>query len=160
MPSEPGKTELLEGELIQMPPAKKKPMRIAHRLRDSLKGLVEKSGAGAGLGEVYVEMGYRFGRRSWLVPDVSIEHAGQPGDDYLEGAPLLAVEVISESNTAEQMERKIKKYLANGSQEVWVVYPKTQCVWVFRQGHAQEFRGKLRSEIGGGLEIDLDQIFA
>lgn len=160
LPSEPGKTELLDGELIQLAPAKKKHVKTAHRLRDRLKTLLENAAVSEGLGEVYVEMGYKFGPKSWLQPDVSVEHAGQPGDDYLEGAPFLAIEVISESNTAEQMDRKIKMYLANGGREVWVVYPKTQCVWVYWAGHAQEFCGKLRSEIAGGLEIDLDQLFA
>jgi Uma2 family endonuclease len=160
MPSEPGKTELLDGELIQLPPAKKSHVKLAHRLRDTLHPIVENAGADSGLGEVNLEMGYKFGPKTWLVPDVSIEHAGQPGDEYLEGAPLLAVEVISESNRADQMDRKIKIYLADGGIEVWVVYPKTQCVWVFREGHAQEFRGTLRSQIAGGLEIDLDQLFA
>src|SRR5450432_1848721 len=138
LPSEPGKTELLDGELIQLPPAKKKHMKIAKRLSRRLEDLLENAKAAEGIDEVNVEMGYRFGARSWLQPDASVEHAGQAGDDYFEGAPLLAIEVISESNTADQMDRKIKTYLSNGGHEVWVVYPKTKCVWVFREGHAQE----------------------
>lgn len=159
MPSEPGKTELLDGELIQLPPAKKKHVITAHRLRDRIKALLDSAAKTSDLGEVYVEMGYKFGARSWLQPDASVEHAGQAGDDYLEGAPVLAIEVISESNRADQMDRKIKTYLANGGHEVWVVYPQTKCIWVFREGHAEEFRDVLRSQIAGGLEIDLHDVF-
>jgi Uma2 family endonuclease len=160
LPSEPGKTELLDGELIQLPPAKKKHMKIIHRFLYTLKPLVDERGAASGLGEVYMETGYRIGAKSWLQPDVSIEHAGQPGGDYCEGAPALAIEVISQSNTAEQMQRKTQSYLMNGGKEVWLVYPKTERLWVFRQGHAEEFYGVLRSEILAGLETDLQQIFA
>jgi Uma2 family endonuclease len=156
MPDEPNKIELLDGELIRLPPPKKKHMMSAHRFYELLKPWVRQR---AGFGEVYLEMGYRFGQHSWLVPDVSIEHPGQPGEDYLKGAPVLAIEIISKSNTADQMDRKVKTYLANGGQEVWVVYPKTRCVWVFSAGGAREFRGTLRSELLPGLEIDLEAVF-
>ena len=63
--------------------------------------LLQRSGQARDLGEVFSETGYRFGQ-DWLVPDVSITHAGQTESKYLEGAPALAVEVISESNTAEE----------------------------------------------------------
>lgn len=160
VPDEPGKMELLDGELIRSPPAKKRHMRMSHWLRDILKLAVDQAGAAAGPGAVYVEMGYKIGSRNWLVPDVSIEHANQPGDDYNEGAPALAVEIISESNTAEQVDYKVNTYLANGAIEVWVVYPKTRCVWVFREGQAREFRDVLQSEIIPGLRIDLGALFA
>ena len=44
-----------------------------------------------------------------------LTHAGQREDDYLEGAPAFAIEVISKANTAEMMQRKVKLYLENGS---------------------------------------------
>src|ERR1019366_2578743 len=36
LPDEPGKLELLDGELIQLPPAKRKHVDIAHRIYDLL----------------------------------------------------------------------------------------------------------------------------
>jgi Uma2 family endonuclease len=155
LPDEPGKMELLDGELIRLPPAKLKHARIVHRLYDLLGPIVET----AGLGEVFMETGYKFGKRAWLQPDVSISHPNQPSNDYFEGAPVLAIEVISEANRAQDMDRKVKTYLANGGVEVWVVYPKTQCVWVYRQEHAEEFRGSLRSAIVP-VQIDLNQLFS
>ena len=160
LPSEPGKMELLDGELIHLPPAKFKHTKLAYRLCDLLKPIVAASGSSAGLGEVCHEMGYKIGQKAWLQPDVSISYFNQSCADYLEGAPALAVEIISEANRAEDMDRKVKAYLANRGAEVWVVYPKTQSVWVFREGHAQEFRGSLRSEVAPGLVIDLDKLFS
>jgi hypothetical protein len=58
------------------------------------------------------------------------------------------------------VEYKVRTYLANGGIEVWVMYPKTRSTWVFRQGHAEEFRDVLRSEIIPGLRIDLAALFA
>ena len=97
---------------------------------------------------------------SWLIPDVSVTHPSQPGDDYYEGAPLLAIEVVSPCNTAEQIHGKIEIYLANGAREVWVVYPQD----AFRVGlprrRCHVVKGSLTSELLPGLSIDLAQVFA
>jgi Uma2 family endonuclease len=146
LPEEPGKTELLDGELIQLPPAKRLDHRLAEELFLRLHQLLESLNAGSAdlaLGEVQIGVGYKIGRRpdSWLIPDVSVTHPDQPGDDYYEGAPPIAIEVISESNTAAKIDRKIEKYLANGSQEVWVVYGETRRVLT-------HFAGRDEVEIG------------
>jgi Uma2 family endonuclease len=160
LPDEPGKLELLDGELIRLPPSKTRNMRIAECIYEMLKQALNRPGRPAQLGHVHMEFGYKIGATAWLQPDVSIEYKGQTENDYLEGAPALAVEVISESNRADQMERKVKKYLSGGAIEVWVIYPRTQCVWVFRQGHAEEFRGVLHSELFPGSSIDLEALFS
>jgi Uma2 family endonuclease len=147
LPEEPGKTELLDGELIQMPPAFLPHNISSEELHFRLRQLVEtlRSGNTArGLGKVHHEMGYKIGKGpdSWLIPDVSITHSNQAASDkYYEGAPLIAIEIISESNTARYVDRKIKKYLAHGSQEVWVLYPKTRRV-------LSHFAGRDEVEIG------------
>jgi len=159
LPDEPGKVELLDGELIQLPPAKLKHMDVTRRIYLLLVRAVAGAENSANLGEVYFETGYKFSSRAWLQPDVSIPYRDQPRGVYFESAPALAVEVISESNTAAQMARKMKIYLANGGVEVWLVYPDTRCVWVYREGHAEEFESVLRSSLLPGLEIDLSQLF-
>ncbi len=159
LPDEPGKLELLDGELIRLPPAERNHMRIAHRLFLLWQEALATAERPSQLGEACIETGYKIGSHAWLQPDFSVQHACQPGDKYPEGAPALAVEIISESNRADQMDRKVKKYLSNGGIEVWLVYPKTESVWVFRPGHAEEFRGVLRSEIMPGLTIDLTSLF-
>jgi Uma2 family endonuclease len=122
LPEEPGKTELLDGKLIRCH-AKRGHNKIAKRLFLRLFQLVEglrASGAALGLGEVEIEMGYKIVSKpdSWLIPDVSVTHRSQPGEEYCEGAPLIAVEVISEFKMAAKIDRKIERYLANGGQEV------------------------------------------
>jgi Uma2 family endonuclease len=163
LPETPGKQELLDGEVIELPPAKKKHNQSAHRIYHALLAAIEAIGRQQDplrVGEPYLVMGYRVSRDpdSWLVPDVSIAHPDQPGEEYLEGAPLLAIEVVSPSNRADHMDRKRKLYLENGAVEVWVVYPKTKSVWVFRAGHAQEFTNQVRSEIIPGFSADIGQL--
>jgi Uma2 family endonuclease len=166
LPDEPGKLELLEGELIRMPPAKRKHMNTTHRLFRRLDRMVEDLRRGRpelGLGDVYMEMGYRMGSDpgTWLVPDVSITHAGQTGDDYYEGAPLVAVEVASGSQSAAHLEAKAEMYLSRGAREVWLVFPKTHRAWICRAGVSTiEVReSSIRSEVLPGVEIRFEDIF-
>jgi Uma2 family endonuclease len=44
LPDEPGKVELLDGELIQLPPAKLKHMEVARRIHLLLMRAAEKAG--------------------------------------------------------------------------------------------------------------------
>jgi Uma2 family endonuclease len=157
MPEHPGKQELLQGELIELPPAKRKHHQIADRILFALAGIVE----GTGLGEVHREMGYRFPNHTWLQPDVSVTHKNQGGDDYYLGSPALAVEVVSESNTAAQMDAKVAEYLAGGALEVWVVYPKKEHLWVYRPGGTAEmYSGEFESQILAGAKIDVARFLA
>jgi Uma2 family endonuclease len=122
------KLELLDGEVPRMPPAEFRHGRISLRiflfLVEALRMLHAK-GQCQDLGEVLHEIGYRIAPCTWLIPDVSITHAGQAEGKYLKGSPALAIEVISESNTVRTMHRKRRRYFENGCREAWVVYPET-----------------------------------
>jgi Uma2 family endonuclease len=122
---EPGKRELLDGELIEMPPADREhtkfSMLIYHLLLDALKA-VHARGEGYDLGEVFIEAGYKLPGAGYVRPDVSITHAAQRYAKYFADAPALAIEVISESNTAREMEKKVALYFRYGAREVWHVY--------------------------------------
>jgi Uma2 family endonuclease len=164
LPDVPGKRELLAGEPIELPPAKRRHNRIAEGIYLALVQAAQAHGRrhAADLGQPHIGMGYRIGRGpdSWLVPDASVSHPRQPGEDYYEGAPLLAVEVISESNTEQQIGRKRELYFVNSAREVWEVDADTERVLVCGPESAEEFTGELRSEIIPGLRIDLRELFA
>ena len=63
------------------------------------------------------------------IPDVSfiswdrLPERKVPRDPIADLAPDLAVEVISKSNTRQEMERKLSDYFAAGVRQVWYVYP-------------------------------------
>src|SRR5437763_850484 len=68
------------------------------------------------------------------IPDVSfISWAQLPNHEYPSEPiptlyPDLAVEVLSEGNTEEEMERKLKEYFLAGARLVWLVDPDTRTV--------------------------------
>jgi Uma2 family endonuclease len=49
-------------------------------------------------------------------------------------APDLAVEVLSESNTKAEMDRKRQEYFDSGVDNVWLVNPKSRAVAVYEKG--------------------------
>ena len=161
---EPGKRELLRGELIELPPAKLKHNHTAHMFYDLLKPALanlKSRGQGDSLGRVYIEMGYKISAVNWFQPDVSITHAGQAKGDYLQGAPAIAIEIVSESNTAEAIDTKIQDYLAAGALQVWVVYPKRRHLWIYEtDGRAVAYSGRFGLTLPPGGELDLDALLA
>lgn len=52
---------------------------------------------------------------------------------FFQGAPDLAVEIISPSNTFEEIHSKIVEYFESGSKLVWVVNPDEKSVLVYHQ---------------------------
>ncbi|HEY3936869.1 MAG TPA: Uma2 family endonuclease [Bryobacteraceae bacterium] len=70
--------------------------------------------------------------------DVAVNRRESVGETipvgFFKGSPLVAIEVISPSKSARDIERKIEQYLAAGSSEVWIVYPDTSRVYVYRSG--------------------------
>lgn len=53
----------------------------------------------------------------------------------------MSVEVVSPSDSAAGLHRKVHQYLEAGAQSVWVVYPQTGHVIVFRRnGTLRELR--------------------
>ncbi len=66
-----------------------------------------------------------------FVRQSAIEEKGIP-KGYWEGAPDLAVEVISPSDTYTQVAEKVDKWLNTGCAVVWVVNPRRETVEVYR----------------------------
>jgi Uma2 family endonuclease len=107
-----------------------------------------------------MEMGYLFKtpRRSWLRPDVSVTHPDQAGEDFYEGAPLIAFEIVSPSDRAPDLDRKVRVYLANGGAEVFLIYPETRHAVVYRASGEIVDTRTIESPLLPGIQIPLDDI--
>ncbi len=55
---------------------------------------------------------------------------------FLDGAPDLAVEVLSPGNTVEEIHDKLVEYFENGTRLAWIIHPNENYVLVYRS--AQE----------------------
>ncbi len=125
--------ELIEGELQILPPAKSRHTVLAKRAFKLLFALEDLAD-----GQVYSEAGYKLSTdpSTWIQPDVSFlkndRVRATPAGGYFLGAPELAVEVVSPSESARDLKRKINLLLKGGSLAVWVVYPEERTVEIYR----------------------------
>jgi Uma2 family endonuclease len=71
-------------------------------------------------------------------------------------APDLAVEVLSESNTPSEMQRKLKEYFLAGTRLVWFVDPQSRTVQVFTAPDQFVTRTEAQSLDGADLLPGLD----
>jgi Uma2 family endonuclease len=126
--------ELNAGELITMPPAKSLHTRIARAVLLLLESFLKKHANF----EAFAEAGFVLSADPLTIrqPDVSLLRKERiratEAENYFGGAPDLAVEVISPTDLAEDIATKVRQYLAAGSHQAWVLYPKTQEVHLFR----------------------------
>lgn len=164
LPESPCRQELLHGELIELPRPKKKHNKNAERFFLRLVAIINEAharGALGHMGEVHHEMGYRFEHDGWLIPDVSITHSDQPGEDYYLGSPAVAIEIISNEKTADYIAGKIDQFLRGGALEEWVAYPSRKHLWVYTpDGRYTVHSGLFTSALLGGSTINLDEILA
>ncbi|MHC5542689.1 Uma2 family endonuclease [Singulisphaera rosea] len=85
------------------------------------------------------------------------------GSPFFEGPPVLAIEILSPSDTHEEVSEKVRLYLDSGSALVWLVDTDFRTVLVHRQGEEPELYN-IRQELTAdpylpGLRIRVADIF-
>ena len=123
------------------------------------------------LGSIAGESGMlRLAPQLIRIPDVSFISRsrlpkGKPPREKIPGlAPNLAVEVLSEGNTEQEMSRKLDDYFEAGVQLVWFVDPPTRSIEVFTsRGKSMVLKGT-QTLTGGtvlpGFKVKVADIFA
>jgi Uma2 family endonuclease len=164
LPDQPGKQELVRGELIELPPADYKHNDIADRVCDGLKAALKEAharGESGELGRVFLEMGYLLPGACWLQPDVSVTHAKQRIEKYLIGAPAIAIEVIAPSNTPKRVAVKMELYFECGALQVWCFFPKTRHVSIQVPGSKRVVAvdGVITTPLLPGLALSVQEVF-
>jgi len=165
MPDDGMHREIVDGELIELPPAKPRHSRVTKRIFTSLL-VYEQTGQPV---TVYMEAGFKLmpGMSHWLQPDVSVvtsdrEHATS-GDEYFAGGPEVAIEVISPSESAADVLAKTIAYLEAGTKVVVNIYPRSRDVTVhLPDGSGKTLRGKdvlTLPDVLPGWEMSLAEIF-
>src|SRR5579864_1386537 len=130
MPEPEGqKLELIGGEVVSMGRG-----GIPHEVvKSNLIEILAVWLAQHRIGKLFSETTFQLDEHDSPIPDVCIVFPGRipPGSTgVIQGAPELAIEVVS-SETAARLEEKIELYLAHGSKSVWVIYPTMRVVWLF-----------------------------
>jgi Uma2 family endonuclease len=141
-------------------------VRVAHLLESWLDQQPEPRGA-----VLCGEAGVRLRRN----PDttvgidvvyISAELAARQGGEtsLIDGVPVLVVEILSPSDTIEQIDEKLDSYLQAGVRVVWVIDPHDHTLVVYRPGAEPEMLNA-GQELSGepdlpGFRVPLASFFA
>ena len=165
-----GRTELVDGRVVTAPlPG------WAHGVHAGAVAWFVGSFVHAhSIGEVVVSSGYCLKRNPDTVrgPDVSFVATARmpvsgPPAGYFDGAPTLAVEVISQNNAERDVLVKVGEYLDAGAECVWLVRSSNKTVTVYFAGGemATLHPGDTLDSSHAGFNVDgfalpIDEIFA
>ncbi|MGV0028654.1 Uma2 family endonuclease [Phormidesmis priestleyi] len=131
--------ELVNGELVDMGNSGALHGYVCSLLLAALMGFVLPNKLGVILDSSTAFKMKNGNKRS---PDISffakerLQGMTELPSGFLDGAPDLAVEVLSPSNTVEEIDGKIVEYFENGTRLVWVINPNQHYILVYRS--AQE----------------------
>ena len=143
LPDDGYRYEVLNGVLYMTPPATVRHQKTLGSLAYAFTHFVRERR----LGEVIVALcGVRLpGHPVPVQPDILFVAAARldiVGEDYVEGAPDLVVEVLSPSNWLYDRREKFQVYLAAGVPEYWIVDPRAGTIEVFwREGSEYVLQG-------------------
>lgn len=135
-PNDGARYELVKGILQKMPPAGFEHGIRAAEIGSRLNVHVKTHKLGYVCG---AETGFKIAQNpdtvrapdAAFVSQASIEHQGIVRG-YWEGAPDLAVEVISPGDTYAEVAEKVEEWLTAGCTMVWVINPRRETVEVYR----------------------------
>jgi Uma2 family endonuclease len=134
-----GSGELVCGEFVMMSPSGYEHGVVAGRIHTRLATFVEQRSLGI---VTAAETGFQISHDPDTVraPDVGFIRADRVPlvrtRGFFQGAPDLAVEVVSPSDRAGDLLAKVRDWLSAGSQAVWVVDPSSQTISIYRSSHA------------------------
>ncbi|MDQ5835757.1 MAG: Uma2 family endonuclease [Acidobacteriota bacterium] len=135
---ENGKAELVNGEIIQMPPTGGASGRAGGKIYRSLDDYERSTKSGYAFPD-NVGFAVNLPHRKSFSPDAAFYVGELKGGEFLDGAPILAVEVRSKNDYGEKAEhamaQKRADYFACGTLVVWDVdVLKEKVVRVYRAG--------------------------
>ncbi|MCZ6490780.1 MAG: Uma2 family endonuclease [Acidobacteria bacterium] len=166
LPEDGKQHELIDGELFVTPAPTPRHQRFLGKLYSQLSAYVETNS----LGEVFVApVDIVLDKHTVVQPDVlfiSQDRLGIMGEQAIEKAPDLVVEILSPSTFYKDLRRKMAAYFQFGVQEYWIVDPEKQTIELYgRTGQELQLirlfssHESLESPLLPGFRLAVSRIF-
>jgi Uma2 family endonuclease len=155
--------EVLDGELFVTPSPRTIHQLVSKRLQQVLIAYFEERR----IGEVFhAPIDVILGQHDILVPDlVVVTNAAQVSERGVEGAPAIAIEILSHSTTKRDRTLKSSRYGAAGVPHYWIVNPapvSLECYRLINRRYALVASGTAPARVAHpdwpGLTIDLEML--
>jgi Uma2 family endonuclease len=156
LPDEGYRHEVVNGRLVMSPKNNFFHERICMRLSTAMNMFVNERRLGVVLGS---SAGFWMHNRNCRAPDISfvpkerLDALGfKPSSrTFFPGAPDLAIEVLSPSNTPTEIQERLEDFFGSGTQLAWIVHPEEEFVEIC---HSPTHR----RIIGAGAALDGEQL--
>ena len=102
-----------------------------------------------------VEVRTQVTRDDVRLPDVAITPDGPLPKKVLLDPPLIAIEVLSASDTFIELAARADDYAAMGTQNIWLIDPETSSAWMFVRGSWQRSTEPRLSVENSPIYLDL-----
>src|ERR1017187_8849836 len=134
------KEELIGGEIVQMPHASKRHDTTKNWIGRILFRYLDAN-PGQGL-TAQMQAAFVVTQHDTIAPDVAVLRTERLAEEgrLINGAPEIAIEVISPTDTADKIREKIGAYLGNGARSVWIFY-RDRTVAVHTATSVRELKG-------------------
>ena len=158
--------ELIEGEIVVTPAPAPLHQVIAHRLAVMLDQAIDPGDFGV---IMQSPLDVVFEERNVVQPDLAVllrDRMERFGSQKVEGAPSLAVEILSPSTSARDRGSKREIYARYGVPEYWLVDLDARTITVFSDPRDGRFQSQMVSSGTAvsatirGLSVDLAALFA
>jgi Uma2 family endonuclease len=166
LPDTAGRIELVRGRVVREPQAGFEHGRLDVDIAYHLRRFVRAHGGGVVVG---AETGFVLFDVPPTVraPDAAFVAServpDQPVTGFFPGAPDLAVEIVSPSNTAVELLAKVFDYLDAGTRLVWVIYPESRSVAVHASRSEARYLTEADELTGGdvlpGFRLPVAELF-
>ena len=142
------RAEYIDGKVIIMPPESVRDERMRWSIGSLLRDFVEHHD----LGEVFgPNLQIRLRPRLRRIPDllfISRERLHLLEEAHLEGAPELAMEIVSPDSQERDEDDRYKEYEAFGIREYWIIAPLAEQIDVYRLSDQHKYEPLLPDASG------------
>ncbi len=169
LPDDGKRYEIIDGELYVNPAPNVRHQRIVRVVFRHLDRYFEDHGSGEVL---TAPTDVVFDDEDITQPDLLVvksDRAGVVTEKNLQGAPNIAIEVLSDGTRRKDEILKRKLYERAGVDEYWIIDPAIDLVKIYRRGDSGYIRAaELSAETGGsiaspllpGFSLDVQKVFA
>ena len=158
--------EILGGELFVSAPPSKRHAWISFQLALRLAEYVEQRALGV---VFHAPVDVRLTHNDVVVPDVIFLSTARRhlfGEQRIDGAPDLVVEVLSPSTRSRDLTAKLQLYAQTGVQEYWIVDQVTATVTLYWRAPHGSYElissesDRVRSRVVPGFELETTELIA
>ncbi|MCR4712054.1 MAG: Uma2 family endonuclease [Clostridia bacterium] len=151
------RVELIDGKMYYLAAPTHVHQKIALKLTTALSNYIETNGGDceAGIAPTDFKL-LPDSDKTMVQPDVFVVcDTNKMGDKRMTGAPDLAIEILSPSNSVGHMELKMKKYRESGVREYWRVDYDNGNIYVYQFGQAFQKQNNQGDLVKDGIFISI-----